>query len=208
MPAVGLDLSASLLACAAGRRSQSDRPPLVRGDMSRLPFREDRFFAVLSLFTAFGYFGPLQKNAGVIAEVARVLQTGGCWFLDYFDCRAVRHDLEHAENLERRRELGPVQVREVRRLSDDGRQVCKDVELVPRPGESAAAAEWGVTADGLRYTEQVALFDLAELDDLAARYGLQRIAGVGSYTGAPLGQGDRWLLVYRLDPSNENGRTP
>jgi len=54
-----------------------------------------------------------------------------------------------------------------------------------------------VPARGLRYTEAVAVFDLAEMDALAGESGLTRVAAAGAYDGAALGDGDRWLLVYR-----------
>ena len=186
-PVVGLDLSLDLLRLAAGR---DEHPELIRGDMRFLPLRDGCLDAVLSLFTAFGYFGPLEQNASVVREVARVLQPGGHWFLDYLDPDRVRAELAHQPEVRRERMLGDIPVVETRRLSGDGNQVCKDVTLrLDQAGEP------------LRYTEEVALFSLMEMDALAAASGLRRVAAAGSYDGAELGEGDRWILAFRREES-------
>ena len=86
-------------------------------------------------------------------------------------------------------------------------RVVKTVELEPRSGQEAAAAAVGVAATGLRYDEEVTLFTLEELDALAAGAGLQRVAQVGDYAGAPFDRrhSDRWFLVYRRghDPKED-----
>lgn len=188
---VGLDLSAPLLRAA---RSRPGPLPLVRGDMRNLPFGDGRFAAVLSLFTAFGYFGPDGGDREMVAGIARVLAPGGHWFLDYLDADRVRHDLEPGPRT-RQREAGPLRVLETRCL--EGGAVAKAVRLAAVPGREAEAAALGVGPAGVAYTERVALYTLAGLDTLAAGSGLHRVAGAGDYDGAPLGAGARWLLAYR-----------
>lgn len=200
---VGLDLSAQLLA-AAIKRPGAAPLRVVRGDMRCLPLATARFAAVLSLFTAFGYFGPPQANGRPVTEVARVLRPGGHWFLDYFDGDRVREELSLGRPRVRDREVGGLRVRETRRYLADRRQVVKDVFLTARPGQEAAAAAVGVGPLGLHYAEEVAVFTLDELDTLAREQGLIRVAAAGDYAGAPLGTGSRWILVYR----KEQGRTP
>lgn len=190
---VGLDLSASLLQAAASRPG---RLPLVRGDMRALPFGDGRFGAVLSLFTAFGYFGRDGGDREVVAGIARVLAPGGHWFLDYLDADRVGGDLEPGPRT-RQREAGPFRVRETRRL--EAGAVAKDVLLTAMPGREAEAAALGVGPTGVAYTERVALYTLSGLDTLAAACGLYRVAGAGDYDGAPLGAGTRWLLAYRRE---------
>ncbi len=192
--AVGLDLSSHLLALAVDRVGSG--APLVRGDMRGLPFAEKSFQTVLSLFTAFGYFGTPEENAGPVAEVARVLRPGGHWFLDYFDGDRVLAELGDGRPRERRRDLECLQIVETRRYHADRRQVVKDVHLSAVPGLEQDAAQAGVGPDGLKYAEQVAVFTLAELDEMAAGQGLSRVAAAGDYAGAPLGEGSRWILAY------------
>lgn len=195
--ALGLDLSAALLDRARQRRTASDVLRLIRGDMRFLPFQSSVVSSVLSLFTAFGYFGRLADNRCHVAEVARVLQPGGCWVLDYFDCDQVRRDLQPGRPDHRHRTIGPLSVEEVRQLSNDRDLVCKTVTLTPAHDQAAAAQDWGIPTAGISYQEEVAVWDLAQMDDLAASCGLTRMAAAGTYAGGPLGQGDRWILVYR-----------
>lgn len=197
VPAVGLDLSADLLSRARERSGGPEPLRLVRGDMRRLPFASSSFTAVASLFTAFGYFGPLEENRPMVAEVARTLRTGGHWFLDYLDCRKVRAELAEAQPAVRERAIGPLVVRETRTLSGAADRVVKQVEIRAGAGAGDEAATLGISADGLEYVEEVALFSVEEMDSLAADAGLVRCAAAGDYTGAPLGEGDRWILVYR-----------
>lgn len=209
---VGLDLSRPLLAAAKDTvRGLADRGtlpqgtllqgtlPLVCGDMLRLPLRQESCGAVLSLFTAFGYLGDLPANAPVVGEIARVLATGGHWFLDYLDCDRVRRDLQGTAPDTRQRTAGPLQVQETRSLAGAGTVVVKDVRITPGAGQTSVAVNWGVPAAGLAYREQVALFTLDELDLLAGARGLRRVAGAGDYGGSPLGSADRWLLVFRKE---------
>ena len=58
----GLDLSPELLSLAQRKGSENGyKIPFVRGDMRDIPFY-DRFDAVLSLFTSFGYFESDVEN--------------------------------------------------------------------------------------------------------------------------------------------------
>ncbi len=193
---VGLDLSAPLLAEAA--RSDAEGFDLVRGDMRGLPLRTASVTAVLSLFTAFGYFGRLSEHGAMLDEISRVLAPERCWYLDYLNCSRVRSELGAVGVSRREREMGPCLVAETRRLDDSGERVLKDVVLSPLPGREAEAAGMGIAAAGLSYTEQVALFAVEDLDDMARRRGLIRVAAAGGYDGSPLQPADsqRWLLVY------------
>lgn len=188
--AIGLDLSWPLLVAARGQGA-----PLVRADMRRLPVRDDACGAVLSLFTAFAYFGR-EGDAQVVRGIARALAPGGHWFLDYLDAGRVTAELGGGP-VERARAAGPLVVTEVRRLDVAGKRVCKSVTLAPAAGREAIAASLGVAAGGLQYEEQVALYTLAELDAMAADGGLYRVAAAGDYDGAELGSGPRCLLAYR-----------
>ncbi len=196
--AVGLDLSAPLLAAAARRRGADVRFDLVRGDMRRPPLAAVSFSAILSLFTAFGYFGGLEEHRGLVGRIAALLRPGGRWFLDYLDCEAVRRELASGPATRERRE-GPLRLRETRRLAAAPERVVKAVRVVAEAGREDEAAALGVPADGLAYCEEVALFTVAAMDALAAAAGLRRVAAAGGYDGRPLreGRSDRWLLVYR-----------
>jgi SAM-dependent methyltransferase len=198
--AVGLDLSPALLTRARQRRQQCGCDfPLIRGDMRRLPCRSSGFTAVLSLFTAFGYFGSLADHEGMVGEVARILTPDGHWFLDYLNCDAVTRELSGPTDQGQERQDPPFLIQEKRRLDRDPPRVRKSVFLWPLPGHEDEAAALGVAPAGLFYEERVALFSLAELDGLVARYGLQRVASAGGYAAEPLDPetSPRWLLVFQ-----------
>ena len=196
--ATGLDLSSHLLAAARERFGAEEAPELVRGDMRRIPFAAEAFTAVLSLFTAFGYFSSDEDNRQPVKEISRVLKVGGHWFLDYLDGDAVRAEVA-AGGLRRRREAGPLVVDETRRLAAGPDRVLKAVRLAARPGREAQATGLGVGPEGLAYEESVRLFSRGELDGMAAAAGLRRVAAAGGYGGESLGEGSRWILVYRRE---------
>ena len=202
--AVGLDLSADLLRYAQGRTGWPSPPVLARGDLRNLPFLPASVGTVLSLFTAFGYFGSPDQNGAPVREIARVLQPGGHWFLDYFDGDAVRRELAGGQEKHRNRTLGPVEVVESRRLAADRSVVAKRVHLVPVTGKESEAAEFGVGAAGVRYTEEVAVFTRKQLVSLAEGQGLEPVAAAGGYEGQEIGQGSRWILVFRKAPNTAN----
>ena len=201
IPVVGLDLSRPLLESARRRLSAGTLAPLVRGDMLALPFQPAVFSSVLSLFTAFGYFGNLGENRPLVAQIARVLVRGGHWFLDYLDAERVRDELGRPGDHTRERTSGPLAVTETRVLSASADRVIKTVRVVPVSGRFDEAASLDVPPEGLSYQEQVALFTVLELDAMAGELGMERVAAAGSYRGDPLGGGDRWILVYRLTQS-------
>jgi SAM-dependent methyltransferase len=92
--AFGVDLSFELL--RAARELAGYQPwlagRLVRGDARRVPFRAERFDAVVNLFSSFGYFGERGDRA-VLAELARVLVPGGLAVFDLMNATRVRDEL-------------------------------------------------------------------------------------------------------------------
>lgn len=193
--AVGMDLSADLLDGARQRKEGPDLR-LVRGDLRYLPFAQASCGTALSLFTAFGYFADAEANESPIREIARILKPGGHWCLDYFDADKVVSELGNSGPVTRRREAGPLAVTETRHYDSTRSIVQKTVEMLPLQDADSVAADLGVGPEGVSYTEQVMVFSLEELDGMTERADLHRVAAAGSYDGAPLGTGDRWLLVF------------
>jgi SAM-dependent methyltransferase len=161
---VGLDLSPSLLRAARG---EDRTAPLVRADMRELPFAGRSFALVVNLFTSFGYFREDAQHLRVLTEVARVLQPGGWFVLDYLHAGQVRQSLVHHDE----RTVGTVTVEQEREISADGRFVRKTITI----GDL-----------GRTFVERVRLFEPSELAALCTGAGFVVDSVFGDYDGSPL----------------------
>jgi SAM-dependent methyltransferase len=160
---VGLDLSPAML----HRARQRTRAWLVRGDMRALPFRAASFGLVVNLFTSFGYFRSDAEHGQVLRQVARVLEPGGRFVLDYLNAdqvrRTLRRDSEEISD-------GDVGARVRRRFSEEGLYVVKEIEL---------------RAENRSFQERVRLFTTQELEALLREAGLAVVERFGDYDGRP-----------------------
>jgi SAM-dependent methyltransferase len=166
--AIGVDLSADLLARAARLRGESGASfELLRGNMLQIPLREASCDMVLSLFTSFGYFETRAQDVAVLREVRRVLRPTGLFVLDVFNAARVRRELvPHSE-----RTAGGYRVRETRRIDPARCMVIKDIEL-RRQGKV------------FRYREQVRLWDHDDLVAEVRARGFEIRASHGDYDAA------------------------
>lgn len=162
---VGFDLSTAMLRRAVGRT----RAPLVRGDMRALPFRPGVFALAVNLFTSFGYFRNDAEHLAVVRQVADVLAPGGRFVLDYLNADQVRRTLRRESEEVRD---GPTAARVVRRFSEEGKYVVKEIEL---------------RAESRSFQERVRLFSPVELEALLVDAGFTVVARFGGYDGRPPG---------------------
>lgn len=160
---VGLDLSPAML---HGARQRS-RALLVRGDMRALPFRDRSFGLVVNLFTSFGYFRSDAEHGLVVRQVARVLEPGGRFVLDYLNADEVRRTLRRDSEVITE---GGTAARVRRRFSEEGRYVVKEIEL---------------RAENRSFQERVRLFSAPELETLLRDAGLEVTERFGDYDGRP-----------------------
>ncbi len=160
---VGFDLSMPLLSRA---RLQHGTHGLVfvRGDMRRLPFKEDSFDVVVNLFTSFGYFTEDAQHADVLRAAAAILRVGGRVVLDFLNADALRRSLIAHEEMA----VGAQRVAVERHITSDGRFVVKEIHL---------------TDDGRSFVERVRLFSLQELRSMMEDAGLEVAAPLGDYEG-------------------------
>ncbi|MFC1639597.1 class I SAM-dependent methyltransferase [Gemmatimonadota bacterium] len=173
--AVGLDLSMALLRRA--RECYSPPIPLARGDMRCLPFVSSCFELVVNLFTSFGYFETDEENELVLREIARVLKRRGRFVIDYLNASLVRDTLvEHEEQT-----LGERRVVIDRRISDDGRFVFKEMDLID---------------EDRRFVERVRLFSSSELERLVVNAGFSVQERYGSYDGENLAADRPRVLLF------------
>jgi SAM-dependent methyltransferase len=162
---VGFDLSPAML-----RRARTlSAAPLVRGDMRALPFRSGSFAVVVNLFTSFGYFRDDAEHRLVVRQMAEVLAPGGRLVLDYLNAEQVRRTLRLDSEEVRD---GATGARVLRRFSEEGRYVVKEIEL---------------RAENRSFQERVRLFTAQELAEMFEEAGLRVTARFGDYDGRPVG---------------------
>ncbi len=177
--AVGLDRSPGLLARAATLGDGALRGRLVRGDFRNLPFHARSFEALLMLFSSFGYFSD-EENARVLGEIGRILRPRGLAVFDLMNPSRVRAQLVP----ETRTERGGFEIIERRRLQDRDRRVVKDVRLHASDGSERS------------WTEDVRLYETAELGEMLAAAGLTLVRVDGDFDEVPLDPASPRMIVW------------
>ena len=157
--AIGCDLSYTLLRTGA---AEYRTIPLARADMRALPFPDDCFAGLVNFFTSFGYFATEQENAGVVREMARVLERGAAFLFDYLN---VHHELQKLVQREKRATpLGDVSIE--RWFDPSDRSFNKRITIGER-----------------RYLERVRGYDLDEIALMFNSSNLTIQAAFGDFTG-------------------------
>jgi SAM-dependent methyltransferase len=158
---VGLDLSAVLLKVA--HKAEPDGN-YVRGDMRVLPFADRSFDLCANLFTSFGYFDSDAQHLRVLAEVARVVDIGGLFVLDFLNRESVEANLVAYDE----RRVGDQVIEQRRKISADGKFVEKRISLVKSDKE---------------FIERVRLFSVDELEMMLEESGFCVQTKKGDYAG-------------------------
>lgn len=174
--AVGVDLSVDLLA-EARRRAGGAHPQLVRADMRRLPFRSGAFSTLTNFFTSFGYFASREEDGLAADEMARVLESGGLFLLDYLNADRVRATLVPEDE----REVRGHTVRQRRWV--EGGAVMKRIEI-RAPGKATRV-----------HHERVRLYGADELGALLEQHGLRTRRRFGDYDGSAYGEASPRLIL-------------
>lgn len=186
---IGLDLVAGQLLQARHRLGGSS-PPLVQGDMHRLPLRSSSVQIALLLFNSFGYrdFATPAADIGaeitLLRELARVLTPRGCALLEIPNRDHVR--LAVAEEPHTEIEQGDRHLIEDWRIDEDGctlRGITKFVQ--------------GAEVEPLPFA--IRLFSLTELTRLATAAGLRPVNVWGDLRGAPYHPRDSLEMVIALE---------
>ncbi len=161
---VGLDLSAVLLKVAHGAEPDGN---YVRGDMRILPFADRSFDLCVNLFTSFGYFESDAQSLRVLAEVARVVDIGGTFVLDFLNASSVGANLVERDE----RKVGTQTVAQHRVITDGGKYVQKTISL---------------SGSDKKFIERVRLFSVDELEMMLEEIGFGVYARKGDYSGGPI----------------------
>lgn len=86
---LGVDKTAAYLERAVAAAKGLKNCRFVRGDMRRLPYKEE-FDAAYNLWTSFGYFATPAEDQKVLDGVARSLKPGGLFLIELVDLAWVR----------------------------------------------------------------------------------------------------------------------
>ncbi|MCB9030108.1 MAG: class I SAM-dependent methyltransferase [Deltaproteobacteria bacterium] len=122
--AVGGDLSEALLL------DLSEKTPdlsswVLRYDMRFLPFKENCFDAVLSLFTSFGYFQSDTEHLSVLKAVRSVLKRGGRFFFDFLNAnKTIRNLVAHSVKT-----IGDLKIDEFRNFDQNTKRINKKISI-------------------------------------------------------------------------------
>ncbi len=160
--AYGVDLSEYLLADAVASRGLGGR--VVLGDMRALPFRSGSAGAITNMFTSFGYFETDLDNVRVMHEVARVLEPGGIFLMDFLNVTALGTSLAPST-----RDEGNAIIDETREIVDEGRALVKHVRVRVAGREPVG------------YSERLRLYRYDDLTTMAETSHLRLRAVYGDY---------------------------
>lgn len=179
----GLDLSRTMLRQARQDAvRQGTRVRWAQGDMRALPFRE-RFDAVFSMFTSFGYFEDENQNFGVLEEVARVLVPGGRFLIE-----TVNRDFL-VRYFEPQSWLRP-----------EGMTVLEERTFDPITGRSRVDVTVIEGEREQRYFHSVRLYTFTELQMLMRAAGLTAIDVWGDFEGGSYGWNAGRMIVLAEKP--------
>ena len=190
---VGVDRSAPMLAHAvtrARRSARARRPALARGDVRALPFRAGAFATVVA---AYGLLQSLVTDDDLdraLAEVARVLVTGGRFGIDLVPDLAAWQEYHRKVRLR-----GRAGARRRVTLVESVRQ--------DRRRKLTVFDEEFTVADGRRTTRRrfQLTFRTVGVDDMIARLaraGFEIDSTAGDYRGAPWSRSaETWLIVAK-----------
>ncbi|MDP6669947.1 MAG: class I SAM-dependent methyltransferase, partial [Candidatus Krumholzibacteria bacterium] len=133
---------------------------------------------------SFAYFQSDRENWSVLHEVARVLEDGGHYLLDFLNRGSLQIQAESEREGEHFRAL------ESRRI-EKGR-VHKKVRILDRV----------TLEEKLEYEESVRLYSRSEIRDAAEESGLTLVQEWGTYLGDPWeeGKSPRLILLFQRVP--------
>lgn len=180
----GVDLSEILLT-EAKLLDTFSQVKWIRGDMRNVPLNE-RYDAVVNLFTSFGYFDTDEENTQVLKEMDRLLVPCGRFVVDFLNPAYIQKSLIpysiRTENL--------LHIEETRTIEAD---YVKKKIVLKEPGREERV-----------YSEQVKLYNLNQFKTMFARTSLQIDAVYGHYDGQSYDKdlSPRIIMVgHKFDPA-------
>lgn len=162
---VGLDLSSELLREA--KINNQNSAEFVCGDVRALPFRENSFDIVLSLFTSFGYFISDEENFCHLKNSAEVLKYNGYFVLDYFNPTKVKLSKKHSSY----KTIENLIIRETKWFDKETNRINKEVIIENTQGDTLKS-----------YLETVKIYEPFEIENMLERCKISIIGVYGNYS--------------------------
>ncbi len=161
-----LDLSPVLIKIAHDVSSENTHPVFcLRADMRNIPALQ-KFDAVVSFFTSFGYFKKEEDNLRVIKNVTQALKPDGLFLLDFLN---VKHTLDNLVPKDQKKGNG-FQITQERSFNQKSERFEKKI-MIQEPTSRR------------EYHESVRAYGVIEMGSLFAEAGLKCIATYGDYSG-------------------------
>jgi ubiquinone/menaquinone biosynthesis C-methylase UbiE len=186
----GLDLSTLHLQIARQRAEEAQvEVEWLRGDMRRLPFREDRFDAVINMFISFGYLESDAEDQQVLHGISRVLKPGGRFLLDYINRDAALRHLKESSSVEL-----------------NGTTLVFNQRFDPVSGRTSEE-RIAIERDGTRHVSHVSLryYSLDELIAMLSKAGMRFVQAWGDLDGGPPSLESQRLILLAEKPRTHEG---
>ncbi|HEV7782048.1 MAG TPA: class I SAM-dependent methyltransferase [Chitinophagaceae bacterium] len=157
----GIDISPGSIEYA--KQFEKDNLDFFVHDM-RLPFWGNYFDYAFNFFTSFGYFKTRREHDDAVRTIAKSLQPGGLFVIDYLNVHYAEDHLGHNEQ----KKIGET-VYDIHRWDDETHFYKKIIVTDPALEQPA------------EYTEKVAKFNLGDFTDMLSFQGLQVQEVFGDY---------------------------
>ncbi len=182
-----LDLSPVLIKIAHDLATENAYPiHCIRADMRNIPALQ-KFDAIVSFFTSFGYFQKEYDNLRVLKNVTLTLKPGGLFLLDYLN---VKHTLFNLVPRDHKTGSG-FQITQERSFNQKSERFEKKI-IIHEP------------ANFREYHESVRAYGIIEMGSLFAEAGLKCIATYGDYSGKKYSPDSPRLIM--IGQKHENSR--
>jgi SAM-dependent methyltransferase len=176
---VGLDISLNLLRIA----KKSGAMVLVRGDMRFLPFKAEAFTAAVSMDNSFGYLPTEKEDMQSLAEVKRVLKTGGLFLLDVFNREKLVEKYKATASSPKLIEYPSFTLRQERTVSIDCEWLCDHWTIQQHEGQVRV------------FDHKARLYTRVQLECMLSDAGFSVKAVFGDYEQQPLSLSSSRLII-------------
>jgi SAM-dependent methyltransferase len=167
----GLDRSGSMLSAARERSNQTESPSgpfFVRSDVRTLPFPDESFDAVISLFSSIGYFETEDENFRVLRNIADALRPNGRFLLETVNREfIIRHS-------------APQQV-----YHPEGMLLIEERTFDPISGRSHVDVTVVEDGNETRLWHSIRVYTFTEIEMLLQAVGLRPLDVWGDYQSSP-----------------------